>query len=31
MLVRDKLYKQDNKRISKSINIDDSLYQGIKD
>ena len=30
MSIRDKLYKKDNKTISKSINIDDSLYEKIR-
>jgi len=30
MNIRDKLYKKDNKTVSKSINIDDSLYEKIK-
>lgn len=30
MNIRDKLYKRDNKTISKSINIDDSLYEKIR-
>ena len=30
MNIRDKLYKKDNTTISKSINIDDSLYEKIK-
>lgn len=30
MNIRDKLYKKDNKTIPKSINIDDSLYEKIR-
>lgn len=30
MSIRDKLYKKDNKTVSKSINIDDSLYEKIR-
>lgn len=30
MNIRDKLYKKDNKTIPKSINIDDSLYEMIR-
>lgn len=30
MSIRDKLYRKDNKTISKSINIDDSLYEKIR-
>lgn len=30
MNIRDKLYKKDNKTVSKSINIDDSLYEKIR-
>ncbi len=30
MNIRDKLYKRDNKTIPKSINIDDSLYEKIR-
>lgn len=30
MDIRDKLYKSDNKTISKSINIDESLYEKLK-
>ena len=30
MSIRDKLYKKDNKTSSKSINIDDSLYEKIR-
>lgn len=30
MNIRDKLYRKDNPTISKSINIDDSLYEKIK-
>lgn len=29
MSIRDKLYKLDNKTISKSINVDDSLYEKV--
>ena len=31
MNIRDKLYKLENKTISKSINIDDSIYEKIKE
>ncbi len=30
MNIRDKLYKRDNKTVPKSINIDDSLYEKIR-
>ena len=30
MNIRDKLYKKENKTVSKSINIDDSLYEKIR-
>ena len=30
MNIRDKLYKKDNITVSKSINIDDSLYEKIR-
>ena len=30
MNIRDKLYRKDNKTIPKSINIDDSLYEKIR-
>ncbi len=31
MVIRDKLYTKENNTISKSINIDDSLYEQIKE
>ena len=31
MNIRDKLYLKDNKSIAKSVNIDDSLYEEIKE
>lgn len=31
MNIRDKLYKIDNKTVPKSINIDDSLYEKIRE
>ena len=31
MNIRDKLYKKENKTVPKSINIDDSLYEKIRE